>query len=73
MPTLYSIKPAFQNLLRPLVGRLVAAGATANQITVAALALSVFAGAIIALYPETTPLFLDSAPGAVCSDGAQCH
>jgi CDP-diacylglycerol--glycerol-3-phosphate 3-phosphatidyltransferase len=57
MPTLYSIKPAFQNLLRPLVGRLVARGATANQVTVAATALSVLAGASIALFPGNAPLF----------------
>ncbi len=57
MPTLYSIKPAFQNLLRPLVGRLVAIGATANQVTVAATIISVATGGLIALFPATTPLF----------------
>lgn len=57
MPTLYSIKPAFQNLLRPLVGRLVAAGATANQVTITAAVLSILAGALIALFPGTAPLF----------------
>lgn len=57
MPTLYSIKPAFQNLLRPLVGRLVALGATANQVTVAAIFISVAAGAAIFLFPENAALF----------------
>lgn len=57
MPTLYSIKPAFQSLLRPLVGRLVAIGATANQVTIAATVLSVLAGVLIALFPGNTPLF----------------
>ena len=57
MPTLYSIKPAFQNLLRPLVGRLVALGATANQITVAATFISVAAGVLIFLFPGNVPLF----------------
>ncbi|PSH69063.1 CDP-alcohol phosphatidyltransferase [Phyllobacterium brassicacearum] len=57
MPTLYSIKPAFQNLLRPLVGRLVARGATANQVTVAATVLSILAGGLIALFPTATLLF----------------
>jgi CDP-diacylglycerol--glycerol-3-phosphate 3-phosphatidyltransferase len=57
LPTLYSIKPAFQNLLRPLVGRLVAMGATANQVTVAATLLSLVAGLLIALFPGHAPLF----------------
>ncbi|EJM99398.1 CDP-alcohol phosphatidyltransferase family protein [Phyllobacterium sp. YR531] len=57
MPTLYSIKPAFQNLLRPLVGKLVAIGATANQVTVTATVISVVAGILIALFPENTALF----------------
>ncbi len=57
MPTLYSIKPAFQNLLRPLVGRLVAMGATANQVTIVATVLSVLAGGLIALFPAATLLF----------------
>ncbi|MGH6860494.1 MAG: CDP-alcohol phosphatidyltransferase family protein [Phyllobacterium sp.] len=57
MPTLYSVKPAFQNLLRPLVRRLVAMGATANQVTIAAMVLSIAAGLVIALLPATTPLF----------------
>jgi CDP-diacylglycerol---glycerol-3-phosphate 3-phosphatidyltransferase len=57
MPTLYSIKPAFQSLLRPLVGRLVALGTTANQVTITATVLSVLAGVLIALFPGNTPLF----------------
>ncbi|MBZ9654590.1 CDP-alcohol phosphatidyltransferase family protein [Phyllobacterium lublinensis] len=57
MPTLYTIKPAFQNFLRPLVGRLVAWGATANQVTIAATVISVLTGALIALFPTVTWLF----------------
>jgi len=57
MPTLYSIKPVFQNLLRPLASRLVARGATANQVTIAPAVLSVLAGTLIALFPENSPLF----------------
>ena len=57
MPTLYSIKPAFQNLLRPLVGWLVARGLTANQVTLAAAMLSILTGALIALFPQVTALF----------------
>ncbi len=52
MATIYQLKPAFQNLLRPLVRGLARAGVTANQVTVAALLLSIATGAAIALYPE---------------------
>ena len=53
MPSLYDLKPRFQRLLRPLVERLAAAGATPNQVTVAALLLSVAAGAAIATWPAS--------------------
>jgi CDP-diacylglycerol--glycerol-3-phosphate 3-phosphatidyltransferase len=43
--TLYDLKPAFQALLRPAVGRLAAAGMTANQVTLLALIVSVAVGA----------------------------
>ena len=36
MITLYTLKPKFQALPRPLVGRIAAAGITANQVTIAA-------------------------------------
>ena len=42
--SLYALKPRFQALLRPLVGRLAAAGVTANQVTVAAALGSVALG-----------------------------
>lgn len=32
MATIYALKPAFQACLRPTVGRLAAAGVTANQV-----------------------------------------
>jgi CDP-diacylglycerol---glycerol-3-phosphate 3-phosphatidyltransferase len=57
MATLYDIKPAFQARLRPLTGRLAAAGVTANQITLAAAALSIVAGAVIAAMPTTAWVF----------------
>ncbi len=47
MVTIYALKPAFQALLRPAVGRLAAAGVTANQVTVAAMVLSIGWGAVI--------------------------
>lgn len=42
--SIYELKPRFQALLRPLVGRLARAGVTANQVTVAACAVSVALG-----------------------------
>jgi CDP-diacylglycerol--glycerol-3-phosphate 3-phosphatidyltransferase len=42
--TIYQLKPAFQNLLRPLCRMLAGRGITANQVTVAALLLSLAAG-----------------------------
>jgi CDP-diacylglycerol--glycerol-3-phosphate 3-phosphatidyltransferase len=48
MPSIYQIKPRFQALLRPLVRRLASAGATANQVTLAAAVLSIAAGIVLA-------------------------
>ena len=59
MPTIYKLKPAFQQLLRPLVGALVRWGATANQVTVAAVVLSAAVGGCILAWPEARwPLLL---------------
>ena len=59
MPSIYDLKPAFQRLLRPICRGLVGAGITANQVTLAALALSVATGALVYLYPtERWPLLL---------------
>jgi CDP-diacylglycerol--glycerol-3-phosphate 3-phosphatidyltransferase len=55
--TLYEIKPAFQALLRPLTSRLASAGVTANQITIAAMLLSVAAGILFAIYPDDRAVF----------------
>jgi CDP-diacylglycerol---glycerol-3-phosphate 3-phosphatidyltransferase len=52
MVSVYSLKPRFQNLLRPLAGQLVSRGATANQITVFACILSVGTGALLS-WPRT--------------------
>lgn len=51
MASLYQLKPRFQALLRPLTGRAVAAGMTANGLTAAALAGSLALGAAIAALP----------------------
>lgn len=58
MPTLYDVKPAFQNLLRPLASRLARAGVTANQITILAAVLSVGTGALISALPQRRAVFL---------------
>ena len=73
MATLYSIKPAFQNVLRPLAAGLARLGATANMVTV---------GGGIAVHRRRTgdcqlsPIprhLLAPASGAVRPHGAQCH
>lgn len=51
MASIYDLKPKFQALLRPLCERLVAAGVTANGVTLAALVLSFAHGAWLALEP----------------------
>lgn len=59
MPSIYDLKPAFQNLLRPLVRELARAGVTANQITVLALVLSCIGGGLVAAFPQQQwPLLL---------------
>lgn len=50
--TIYELKPRFQALLRPLVRRLASNGISANQVTVAAILLSVAAGAAITIQPS---------------------
>src|SRR5436190_2034518 len=56
--TLYALKPRFQGLLRPLVARLATAGATANQVTVAAAVGSVVVAAIVIWAAERRAEFL---------------
>jgi len=51
MPSVYDLKPGFQNLLRPLVGGLPSRGTTANQVTSLAMLLSFAAGGMIYLFP----------------------
>jgi len=59
MASVYNLKPRFQGLLRPLSNRLAAAGVTPNQVTLAALVLSLATGALVALYPDRRwPLLL---------------
>lgn len=59
MSSIYRLKPAFQNLLRPLVASLARAGVTANQVTVTALLLSLALAAVLAVIGPAQPvLFL---------------
>lgn len=57
MPSIYQLKPRFQALLRPMVKRLYERGITANQVTVAAAAVSVALGLLLAGAPHITWLF----------------
>jgi CDP-diacylglycerol--glycerol-3-phosphate 3-phosphatidyltransferase len=59
MASIYDLKPAFQNLLRPICRGLAGAGVTANQVTLLAMLLSFAAGALIVWRPaERWPLLL---------------
>jgi len=51
MASIYDIKPRFQALLRPITQKLASAGITANQVTLAALVLSIGHGLLIAFAP----------------------
>ena len=44
MPSIYQLKPAFQNLLRPVTATLARSGVTANQVTFIAMLLSFVVG-----------------------------
>jgi CDP-diacylglycerol--glycerol-3-phosphate 3-phosphatidyltransferase len=57
MPSIYDLKPRFQNLLRPSVTRLHAKGVTANQVTLFACAISVVVGAVVAIFAEHRLVF----------------
>lgn len=56
--TLYALKPRFQDLLRPVVARLAAAGVTANQVTVGAALGSVGIALIVIWAAEQRVVFL---------------
>jgi len=50
--SIYKLKSSFQNLLRPLVGRLAEHGVTANQVTLFAALVSVGIGALLLANPQ---------------------
>jgi CDP-diacylglycerol--glycerol-3-phosphate 3-phosphatidyltransferase len=59
MLSIYRIKPAFQNSLRPLVRLLAASNVTPNQVTIAAILLSLAVGGCILFRPDSRwPFFL---------------
>ncbi len=58
MITLYTLKPAFQRLLRPIACWLHGRGISANQVTVAALLLAVVTAGALALGPLPALLWL---------------
>ncbi len=58
MASIYQLKPAFQNVLRPLTHALAAAHVTANHVTLTALALSCIVGGAMASHPDQTSLLL---------------
>ena len=58
MASLYQLKPAFQNRLRPMVQALARRGAAPNQLTLAALLLSMVAGAALIMFPRNAPVLL---------------
>jgi len=58
MISIYQLKPRFQALLRPIVGRLAAAGVTANQVTLAAMLISLALGLGLFLNAGSSGAFL---------------
>lgn len=58
MPSIYQLKPAFQNLLRPVVQRLYDKGVTANQVTLLAGIVSVLVGAVVAWFASHPWVFI---------------
>lgn len=58
MPSIYDIKPKFQNLLRPLTKKLAASGITANQVTLSALVLSLLTGIALIFSGKQTGIYL---------------
>jgi len=58
MPSIYQLKPAFQRLLRPLVRALAWVGATANQVTIAAVVLCATVGIAVGTIGDLRILLL---------------
>jgi CDP-diacylglycerol--glycerol-3-phosphate 3-phosphatidyltransferase len=58
MASLYSLKPGFQSMLRPLVNKVARMGVSANQITIAAILVSIGSGLLIAASRRTSALLV---------------
>lgn len=58
MASIYDIKPQFQSLLRPIVNRIARMGVTPNQVTVAAIFLSVSTGLVLLYFNVHTYILL---------------
>ena len=56
--SIYELKPKFQNLLRPFAIKLEARGVTANQVTLAACAISIILGLILTALSDYEWLFI---------------
>jgi CDP-diacylglycerol--glycerol-3-phosphate 3-phosphatidyltransferase len=60
--SIYQLKPRFQQLLRPVLYSLARAGVTPNQVTLAAMLLSLAYGVALALAPGNLALWAGLAP-----------
>jgi CDP-diacylglycerol---glycerol-3-phosphate 3-phosphatidyltransferase len=58
MASIYDIKPAFQNLLRPLTAKFAELGITANQVTLSALVLSLLTGLMLVFCRQQLEVYL---------------
>lgn len=58
MISIYDIKPQFQNLLRPIVRNLAKVGVTPNQVTIAAVLLSLITGGLLAAFHDNRFVFI---------------
>ena len=58
MASIYDLKPRFQALLRPATSWLAVRGVTANQVTLAAVGLSLATGALVAAAPASRAVLL---------------
>jgi phosphatidylglycerophosphate synthase len=52
MASVYDLKPAFQNLLRPITKNFARRGISANMVTVAAMVISMLVGVLIYNFPD---------------------
>ncbi len=58
MISIYDIKPQFQNVLRPIVQGLAKIGVTPNQVTMAAVFLSLVTGGLLTVFHENRFIFI---------------